>query len=158
MKRAAFLLLALCLESPAAGAENSAWTGTWVLRENQPGGHLTMKIEETNSGWKMTYKVVGPGAPGTSDTTIFTPLDGKDVPVLIDGKPSKQTMSISKVDGHHTVNVIKFSGKEIGVSKAELSADGNQIKVETDYAESNPGAPAGKQIQFWDLKERAASP
>ncbi|BFU96953.1 MAG: exported protein of unknown function [Nitrospira sp.] len=157
MKRVAFLLVILCLGSPA-GAEDSAWTGTWVLRENQPGGQLTLKIEETNSGWKMTYKVMGPGAPGASDTTIATMLDGKDVPVLIDGKPSKQTMGISKVDGRHTVNVIKFGGKDIGVSKAELSADGKLIKVETDYPESNPGAPAGKQIQFWDRKEQTGHP
>jgi len=157
MKRVLFLLFILCLGSPA-GAENSAWTGTWVLRELQPGGQLTMKIEETNAGWKMTYKVVGPSAPGASGTTIVTMLDGKDVPVLIDGKPSKQTMGISKMDDHHTVNVIKFGGKEIGVSKAELSADGKLIRVETDYPESNPGAPAGKQIQFWDRKERVKSP
>lgn len=157
MKRVAFLLLVLCLESPA-GAEHSAWTGTWELRENQPGGQLTMKIEELTSGWKITYKVVGPGAPGASDTTIVTLLDGKDVPVFIDGKPSRQTMGISKVDGHHTVNVIKFGGKEIAVSKTELSADGKLIKVETDYPESNPGAPAGKQIQFWDRKDRTGTP
>ncbi|SLM49489.1 exported protein of unknown function [Nitrospira japonica] len=157
MKRVSFLLFFLCFGLPA-WAENSAWTGTWVLRELQPGGQLTMKIEETNAGWKMTYKVVGPGAPGASDTTIVTMLDGKDVPVLIDGKASKQTMGISKVDGHHTVNIIKFGGKEIGVSKAELSADGKLIRVETDYPESNPGAPAGKQIQFWDRKERTSSP
>jgi len=157
MKRASFLLFILCLGSPV-WAENSAWTGTWVLREEQPGGQLTMKIEETNAGWKMTYKVVGPGAPGASDTTIVTMLDGKDVPVLLDGKPSKQTMGISKVDGRHTVNIIKFGGKEIGVSKAELSADGKLIKVETDYPESNLGAPAGKQIQFWDRKDRSSTP
>lgn len=157
MKRVAFLLLVLCLGSPVC-AENSAWTGIWVLRENQPGGLLTMKIEEMTSGWKITYKVVGPGAPGASDTTIVTSLDGTDMPVLIDGKPSKQTMGISRVDGRHTVNIIKFGGKEIGISKAELSADGNLIRVETDYPESNPGAPAGKQIQFWDRKERTGSP
>lgn len=157
MKHVLFLLLALCLGSPA-GAEDSAWMGIWVLRENQPGGQLTLKIEQMISGWKMTYKVVGPGAPGASDTTIVTMLDGKDVPVLIDGKPSKQTMGISRVDGRHTVNVIKFGGKEIGVSKAELSADEKFIRVETDYPDSNPGAPAGKQIQFWDRKERAGAP
>ncbi|MDF0644240.1 MAG: hypothetical protein P0111_09425 [Nitrospira sp.] len=157
MKRVAFLLLVLGFGSPA-GAENAAWTGTWVLRENQPGGQLTMKIEEMTSGWKITYKVVGPGAPGASDTTIVTSLDGRDVPVLIDGKPSKQTMGISRVDGRHTLNIIKFGGKEIGVSKAELSADEKLIRVETDYPESNLGAPAGKQIQFWDRKERAGSP
>ena len=108
--------------------------------------------KEVGSGWKFTYKVVGPGAPGASDTSLLTPLDGKDVPVLIGGKPSGQTMGITKIDSRHTVNVIKFEGKEIGTSKSELSANGKVIKVETDYPDSNPGAPAGKQIQYWDRK------
>jgi hypothetical protein len=82
----------------------------------------------------------------------MTPLDGKDVPVLIDGEPSGQTMGVTKIDSHHTVNVIKSKGKEIGVSKSELSANGKVIKVEIDYPDSNPGAPAGKQIQYWDRK------
>jgi hypothetical protein len=131
---------------------DSLWNGTWVLREAQPGGQLTMKLEEVSTGWKVTYKVVGSGAAGASDTYIMTPLDGKDVPVLIDGKPSGQTMGITKIDSRHTVNVIKFKGKEIGVSKAELSTNGKVITVETDYSDSNPGAPAGKQIQYWDRR------
>jgi hypothetical protein len=129
---------------------DSLWSGTWILREAEPGGQLTMKLEEVSTGWKVTSKVVGSGAAGASATYIMTPLDGKDVPVLIDGKPSGQTMGITKIDSHHTVNVIKFKGKEIGVSKAELSTNGKVIKVETDYSDSNPGAPAGKQIQYWD--------
>jgi hypothetical protein len=143
------LVVGLLSLSSVVGAD-SLWNGTWVLREAQPGGQLTMKLEEVSTGWNVTYKVVGSGAAGASDTYIMTPLDGKDVPVLIDGKPSGQTMGITKIDSRHTVNVIKFEGKEIGVSKAELSTNGKVIKVETDYSDSNPGAPAGKQIQYWD--------
>lgn len=148
MRRLAFVVCLLGLSSMAWA--DSQWNGTWVLREAEPGGQLTMQLEEVSTGWKITYKVVGPGAAGASDTYIMTPLDGKDVPVLIDGKPSGQTMGITKIDSHHTVNVIKSKGKEIGVSKAELSTNGKVIKVETDYSDSNPGAPAGKQIQYWD--------
>ena len=148
MRRLAFVVCLLSLSSMAWA--DSQWNGTWVLREAEPGGQLTMQLEEVSTGWKITYKVVGPGAAGASDTYIMTPLDGKDVPVLIDGKPSGQTMGITKIDSHHTVNVIKSKGKEIGVSKAELSTNGKVIKVETDYSDSNPGAPAGKQIQYWD--------
>jgi hypothetical protein len=145
------LVVGLLSLSSMVGAE-SLWSGTWILREAEPGGQLTMKLEEVSTGWKVTSKVVGSGAAGASDTYIMTPLDGKDVPVLIDGKPSGQTMGITKIDSHHTVNVIKFKGKEIGVSKAELSTNGKVIKVETDYSDSNPGAPAGKQIQYWDRR------
>jgi hypothetical protein len=134
------LVVGLLSLSSVVGAD-SLWNGTWVLREAQPGGQLTMKLEEVSTGWNVTYKVVGSGAAGASDTYIMTPLDGK---------PSGQTMGITKIDSRHTVNVIKFEGKEIGVSKAELSTNGKVIKVETDYSDSNPGAPAGKQIQYWD--------
>jgi hypothetical protein len=147
-----FVLVAGLLSlSSIAGAE-SLWIGTWILREPEPGGQLTLKVEEVSPGWKLTYKVIGPGAPGASFTTILTPLDGQDVPVLIYGNPSGQTMGIKKLDDHHTVNVIKFKGKEIGVSKSELSSNGKMIRVETDYPDSNPGAPAPKQVQFWDRK------
>jgi hypothetical protein len=148
-----YLIFIVCLFSfSATSLADSPWIGTWVLREPQPGGQLTLKVEEVQNGWKLTYKVIGPGAPGASDTTIVTLLDGNDVPVLIDGKPSGQTMGIKKLDDHHTVNVIKFKGKEIGVSKSELSSNSKMIKVETNYPDSNPGAPAPNQIQFWDRK------
>jgi hypothetical protein len=111
-----------------------------------------MKVEEVGTGWKVTYKVVGPSAPGSSDSLLLTPLDGKDVPVLIGGKPSGQTMAMKKLDGHHTVNVTKFEGKVISISKAELSTNGKVIKIQTDYPDSNPGAPAGTQIVYWDRK------
>lgn len=150
MRRVALVVGLLSLSS-IVGAE-SPWIGTWILREPEPGGQLTLKVEEVGTGWKLTYNVIGPGAPGASDTTIVTPLDGTDVPVLIDGEPSIQTMGIKQLDDRHTVNIIKSKGKEIGVSKAELSSNGKVIKVETDYADSNPGAPASKQIQFWDRK------
>lgn len=151
MRRMALVVCLLCSLSFAAWAD-SLWNGTWVLREAHPGGQLTMNVEEVGTGWKVTYKVVGPGAPGASDSFLMTPLDGKDVPVLIDGKPSGQTMAIKKLDSHHTVNVTKFQGKVIGTAKAELSTNGKVITVETEYPDSNPGAPAGKQTAYWDRK------
>jgi hypothetical protein len=44
---------------------DSLLSGTWVFREPPQGGHLTMTVEEVGSGWKLTYKIVGPEAPGT---------------------------------------------------------------------------------------------
>jgi hypothetical protein len=106
-----------------------------------------MTVEEVGSGWKLTYKLVGPDAPGTNVSTVLTPLDGKDVPVLVEGKPSGQTMGIKKIDSRHTVGVVKFQGKKMGISKGELSPNGKVLTVETDYADSNP---IRKEIQYWD--------
>jgi hypothetical protein len=42
---------------------------------------------------------------------------------------------------------VKFQGKEMGISKGELSPDGKILKVETDYSGSNP---IRKEIHYWD--------
>jgi len=69
---------------------------------------------------------------------------------LINGKPSGQTMGIKRIDSRHTVMVLKFQGKEAGISKAELSSDDKVLKVENEYTDPNPIGLAGKQIQYWD--------
>ena len=52
-----------------------------------------MTVEAVGTGWRLTYKIAGQ-APGSPVSTVLTPLDGKDVPLLIDGKPSGETMGI----------------------------------------------------------------
>ena len=140
----AFVICLLSLSS-LVGAE-SLWSGTWVLRDPPQGGHLTMTVEEVGTGWKLTYKIAGQ-APGSPVSTVLTPLDGKDVPLLIDGKPSGETMGIKRIDSRHTATDLKFHGKETGTSKCEISPDGKVLTVENDYADSNP---IGKKIQYWD--------
>jgi hypothetical protein len=100
-----------------------------------------MIVEEVGTGWKFTYKVVGPDAAGTIVSTVLSPLDGK---------PSGQTMGIKRIDSRHTVTVLKFQGKEAGISKSEISPDGKVLKIENEYATSNPNGLVGKQIQYWD--------
>ncbi len=141
-----FVVCLLSLTSSMASAD-SLWSGAWVLREPPQGGRLIMTVEEVGIGWNLTYKVDGPDAPVSTVSTVLTPLDGKDVPLLVNGKPSGQTMGIKKVDNHHTVTILRFRGKETGISKAEISPDGKVLKIETDYADWNP---IGKEIQYWD--------
>jgi hypothetical protein len=135
--------------SSMVGAD-SLWSGTWVLSENPPGGRLMMSVEEVGTGWKLTYKVVGPTAAASTVSTVLTPLDGKEAPVLVNGEPSGQTMAIKRIDSRHTVTVVRYQGKERSVSKSEISPDGKVLTVETDYATSNPIKLAGKQIEHWN--------
>jgi hypothetical protein len=109
-----------------------------------------MTVEEVGTGWKLTYNVVGVAASGSTVSTVLTPLNGNDVPVLVNGKPSGQTMGIRRIDSRHTVTVLRFQGKETGISKAELSPNGKVLKVETDYADSNP---IRNEIQYWDRQK-----
>jgi len=140
-----FVVCLLSLSSMVSA--DSLWSGAWVLREPPQGGRLIMTVEEVDTGWNLTYKVVGPDAPASTVSTVQTPLNGKEVPLLVNGKPSGQTMGIKRIDTHRTVTVLKFKGKETGVSKAEVSPDGKVLKIETDYVSSNP---IGKEIQYWD--------
>ena len=147
MKRMIFLVCFLGLSS--IGEADSLWSGRWVLSEHAPGGRLTMTVEEVGTGWKLTHEVVGPTAGASSVSTVLTPLDGKEVPVLVNGKPSGQTMRIRKIDSRHTVTVMMFHGEERSVSKSEISPDGKVLTVETEYSTSNPIGLTGKQIEHW---------
>ena len=151
MRRIAFIVGLLVLGSVAWADDLSMWHGTWVLREDQSQQVLTMTVEEKASGWHLTYKLVGRNAP-EAVSTFVTQLDGKQVPVMIAGKSSDQTMGVKKLDSHHTITVLKFQGQPMGLSKSELSPDGKVIKTETDYAEGSPSGMKGKQVQYWDKK------
>jgi hypothetical protein len=108
-----------------------------------------MIVEEVGTGWKLTYKIVDPKVPGAISSTILTQLDGKDVPSMVDGKPTGQTMGIRKIDSRHSVGIVKFRGREMSTSKSELSPDGKVLTVETAYAASNPTGKVGREIQHW---------
>ena len=84
--------------------------------------------------------------------TCKTPLDGSETPFLINGKPTGQTYAGKRIDSRHTIGVIKMNGKPLGMSKAELSADGKTITVENDNAGASGGTSAGKRIEHWDKR------
>jgi hypothetical protein len=146
MRRIAVVVcfLGLCAVVQADGLP----TGTWVRRDPLPGGPLTLTVEAAGTGRKLTYKF-GPNAPAGSVMVVVTQLDGKDAPVLLDGKPTGQTMAIRLIDSRHTFAVMKFEGKEGTTAKSELSADGKVLKVE------NMMPTAGNavvMVEYWDKK------
>ena len=102
-----------------------------------------------HGGRRLTYHIVG-----RSDLvlTVETPMDGSEVPVMAGGKPSGETMAITRVDAHHAVTVLKMNGKPFGTSKATLSADGNTLTIENDYTSAIGNQPVGKQTETWVRK------
>ena len=104
-------------------------------------GVITMTVEMCcNGGRRLIYRTTG------SDvlTTVESPFDGSDVPVMIGGKPSGGTMAIKRVDATHTVTVLKMNGKPFGTSKATISADGRTLTVENEYTMAAGGQSNGK--------------
>ena len=124
--------------------------GTWI-KQAGPGTHvqITMIVEPCcNGGRRLTYKF----GNAAQTMVVESPFDGREVPVLLDGKPSGETMAITLVDPRHTTAVVKMNGKPFGISKGSLSSDGKTLTVESDYSASAGGNPAGKQTELWIRK------
>lgn len=81
--------------------------------------------------------------------TVESRFDGSDAPLLIGGKPSGQTMAITRVDDHHASAVLKMNGRVFGTSKSTLSADGRTLTVINDLTSSASGQPAGRFTEVW---------
>ena len=126
--------------------------GTWLkLSQTSAPGALTMSVEACcgSNGRRLIYRIVG-----AADVlmTVESPFDGRDVPVLVGGKPSGETMGIKLVDDHHSVTVIKMNGMTVGTSKATLSPDGKTLTVENTMTSNAGGQTIGTQTEIWVKK------
>ena len=146
MKRFA---IAVCLVALAASARAQIAPGTWIKRGST--ARMMMIVESAGSGLKITYQLIGAdGKPMSRNLmTVVTMLDGKESAVLVDGKPSGETMAIKRIDASHTFTVVKMLGKEFGTSKLEVSGDGRVLMVENHTA-SDAGQPAKVTTEYWD--------
>ena len=151
MKRAAIVLCLLTVNA-AAWAQLPLPVGTWIKRSSPTPPMMMMVIEPAGPGIKITYRMLDPDGKATNQgvLTLVTALDGKEVPMMIDGKESGQTMAVLRTDANHASTIIKMQGKDFARSTTELSPDGKTMKVENDFSAMNPSA--GKQIEFWDKK------
>ena len=124
--------------------------GTWLRQAEKPGSRpMTMTVERCcGNGRRIVYRIEGVPAV----MIVESRFDGSEAPVLVDGKPSGETMAIKRVDDHHTYTVLKMNGKEFGTSKAALSPDGKTITVENDFASDGGGHMAGKHMEVWVRK------
>jgi hypothetical protein len=124
--------------------------GTWVKKSGRmETGAISMTVEACcNGGRRLVYHLAGSNAV----LTVDSPLDGSDVPVMIAGKPSGQTMGIKRVDERHTLTVLKMNGKPYGTSKAELSADGKLLTIESEITSTAGGQAIGKVTETWVRK------
>ena len=126
--------------------------GTWVRTptESMPQS-MTMTIEACcGSGRRLTYHIVADKAEMV--LSLETKLDGSEAPVLADGKPTGETMAITRLDAHHASTILRMNGKEFATSKATLSADGKTITVINDYTTADSGTPIGKYTEIWVRK------
>lgn len=123
--------------------------GTWVRqgRATMPGS-MTMTVEACcHGGRRLIYHIDIQGTK--SVLTVDSPFDGTDVPVLMNGQPSGETMAIKRLDDHQLFTIVRMNGRPFGTSKATLSADGRTLTVLNDYSSTAGGNAAGKFTEVW---------
>jgi hypothetical protein len=127
--------------------------GTWVRKATASVPSTTMTSAACcGGGRRLTYHAEFGGKKTV--LTVESPFDGSDAPVLLDGKPSGETMAIKWVgDKHnHVSTVVKMNGKQVGTSEATLSEDGVTLTIVHDFSDPTPGQPAGKYTEVWELQ------
>jgi hypothetical protein len=144
------IALGLCLFALASSAWPQLAVGTWNKRGDHP--LMLMIIEPAGGATKITYKVLAPdGKPLPQGVmTLVTQMDGNEVPVLVNGKASGETMAIRRIDERHTSTIVKMNGTPFGTSKSELSADGRTLRVDNTGGGGASGLPAGTRVEYWD--------
>lgn len=133
----------------ASQAHAQLGVGTWVRTDDKANG-LTMTVEACCSGGlRLIYHLqTAPGQPPIT-LTVDSPMDGTEVPAMVGGKPSGQTMAVKRVDDRHYTAVVKMAGQPFGTSSATLSADGQTMTIETI---SQASAKAEKIVETWVRK------
>jgi hypothetical protein len=130
---------------PAAVAATSP-VGTWVKKRESGKPDMTLTIEVWGgNNVKLTYDLKGM----TVVLTIEAKLDGTEAPLLMNGKPSGETMAIKALDKRHALTVVKMNGKRFGTSKASFSEDFNTLTVENEFTETVGANTAGKSTEIW---------
>jgi hypothetical protein len=126
--------------------------GTWVRQAEASTPAMTMQIEACcgGGGRRLTYHIVIEKTE--TSMVIETRLDGRDAPVMVGGKPSAESMAITRVDALHASTVVKMNGAQFATSLATLSADGKTLTVVTDNTSAAGGQPVGKVTEVWVRK------
>jgi len=142
---------ALALAASGADAADSP-IGTYI-KQPEPGKPgkpgMTMKIEQWEPGKaKLTYHIKDPPIV----LTVLSALDGTEAPVLMNGRPSGETMAIKLVDKLHSSTVVKMDGKPFGTSKGTFSPDFKTLTVENDFSTAMGSRPGGKSTEIWVRK------
>lgn len=144
-------LLALLLAFGWAGAARAQLAvGNWA-RTDSAGMGMTLTVEGCcNGGLRLTYHIPAMGDQPAATLTVDSPMDGTEVPVLLNGKRSGETMAIKRVDAFHMSGVVKMNGQLFVTSSSTLAADGKSATTES--ITQMPGGETQKVIETWVKK------
>lgn len=145
---AAMVFGALLAGGARAEAADSP-VGTYLKKTEAGKPAMSMTIEQWAHGKaKLTYHIKDPPIV----LTIVSALDGTESPVLMNGKPSGETMAIKMLDRLHSSTIVKMDGKAFGTSKGTFAPDFSTLTVENDFFGAAAGGAAGKSTERWIRK------
>jgi hypothetical protein len=143
--------VAACATAPA---QSNPLVGTWKLNvaksKYDPGPapkSLTRTVVAQGEGVKYAFEgVAADGKPISYGFSVN--FDGKDNPINGSIPSGADTISAKRVDPNHFVATLKKGGKEIGISRVTISADGKTTTVDSTGATAT-GAKA-HDVQVYD--------
>lgn len=121
---------------------------TWVRTDGQGKGITLTVAACCNGGFRLVWQIPPMGNQPASTMTVDSPMDGTDVPALVGGKPSGETMAITRVNNQHYRTVVKMGGKPFGTANSTVSADGKSMTVESVFE----GGGKQKTTETWVRK------
>jgi hypothetical protein len=120
--------------------------GTAWLRTDAHGKGITLTVEACcNGGLRLIWQIPSMGGQPASTMTVDSPMNGTEVPALIGGKPTAETMAIKRMDGHHYSAILKMNGQPFGTSEGTVSADNKTITVVSVFG-------GQKTVETWTRK------
>ncbi len=124
----------LCAMGWTHEAQAQFGAGSKWLRTDAQGKGITLTIEACcNGGLRLVYLIPSVANQPAVTLTVDAPLNGTEVPTLVGGKPSGQTMAITRLDDRHYRAVVKVNGKPFGTSNGTVSPDGTTMIVESAF-------------------------
>jgi hypothetical protein len=149
MKASACMIAAVFALASGRSPHAQFSVGTWV--ETEPLKGLTMTVEECcNGGRRLIFHV--PLGEKSQTSTVESRFDGRDAPVLVDGKPNGETLAFKRVDQRRTSTVFKRNGKVFRTSTAVESADGRTLTIENEFIDPADGRATGKMTETYARK------
>jgi hypothetical protein len=134
----------------AGQAHAQLGVGTTWLRTDPQGKGIVLSVEACcNGGLRLIWQIPPMGGQPASTMTVDSPMNGTEVPVLIAGKPSGETMAIKRVDDHHYSAIVKMNGQPFGTSNGTVSADNRTMTVDSAFG---VGSQPQKTTETWVRK------
>jgi hypothetical protein len=124
--------------------------GTTWLRTDAKGKGIVLTVEACcNGGLRFIWQIPSMGGQPASTMTVDSPMNGTEVPALIGGKPTGETMAIKRVDDHHYSAIVKMNGQPFGTSNGTVSADNKTMTVDSVFG---IGSQTEKTTETWVRK------